>query len=315
MSTQEDPASTQEDPASTQEDPASTQEDSGVPVRIQLLQRLQSLHRAGVVAIPRPVVVKPPAEPTIPDAGTAKDVVPTDNAAKATEKAAKATEKAAKAAVRSEMPEVAQVSAGGETVPNASPASQPVTDPVEALRLLNDEVCACTRCPELVQNRTQTVFGVGNVRPRLCFFGEGPGADEDRLGEPFVGAAGQLLDKVISAMGLKREEVYILNVVKCRPPGNRTPTEEEANHCRPFFTRQLEILQPEIICCLGGCAAKTLLQTNDPVGRLRGRFHSYENSKVVVTYHPAYLLRRPEEKGKTWSDMKMVMKELEGAGS
>jgi uracil-DNA glycosylase family 4 len=183
-------------------------------------------------------------------------------------------------------------------------------DPAAALQILQDEVCHCTKCPALVQNRTQTVFGVGTARPRLCFFGEGPGADEDRLGEPFVGAAGQLLNKMIAAMGVRREDVYILNVVKCRPPGNRTPTPEETENCRPFFVRQLEILKPEIICALGACAAHTLLQTESPVGELRGHLHAYQESKVVVTYHPAYLLRRPEEKGKTWSDLKIVMREL-----
>lgn len=256
----------------------SNSENSGDPLRTQLLQRLQSLQRAGVTSIPHPVAPIP-------------------------SQAADSGQTEATASARSETPSNApQDAPSGETE-----TAGLVTDPTEALRVLKDEVCQCTLCPELVNNRTQTVFGVGNVQPRLCFFGEGPGADEDRQGEPFVGAAGQLLDKIVAAMGLRREDVYILNVVKCRPPGNRTPTEEEANHCRPFFTRQLEILRPEFIVCLGACAAKTLLQTTASVGRLRGQFHNYENSRVIVTYHPAYLLRRPEEKGKTWSDMKMIM--------
>lgn len=268
-------------------------ENSGDPLRTQLLQRLQSLHRAGVTAIPHPVA--PPIPSQAEAAGVSAGHRDTEPVA------------AVQTAAASKQQEAPSDDADATSIPSS--AGQ-VTDPAESLRVLNDEVCQCTLCPELVKNRTQTVFGVGNPRPRLCFFGEGPGADEDRQGEPFVGAAGQLLDKIIAAMGLQREDVYILNVVKCRPPGNRTPTEEEANHCRPFFTRQLEILQPEFICCLGACAAKTLLQTTQSVGRLRGQFHAYEKSRVVVTYHPAYLLRRPEEKGKTWSDMKMIMHEM-----
>jgi DNA polymerase len=140
--------------------------------------------------------------------------------------------------------------------------------------------------------------------------GEAPGADEDRQGEPFVGRAGQLLTKIIEACTLRRQDVYILNVLKCRPPGNRTPTSDEAASCRPFFRRQLEIIRPEFICCLGSVAAATLLDTTESIGRLRGRFHDWCGVKVLVTYHPAYLLRNPAAKKQVWDDMKMLMKEM-----
>ncbi len=175
---------------------------------------------------------------------------------------------------------------------------------------MRPEVAACTLCADLVKNRTQTVFGAGDPHARLCFLGEAPGADEDRLGEPFVGKAGQLLDRIISACTLRREQIYILNVLKCRPPGNRTPAVDEVANCRFFFERQLELIAPEFICCLGAVAAQSLLRTTQSVGKLRGRFHDYRNSKVIVTYHPAYLLRSPDQKRKTWDDMKMLMGEM-----
>jgi DNA polymerase len=156
----------------------------------------------------------------------------------------------------------------------------------------------------------QIVFGIGPLRPKLVMVGEAPGAEEDRAGEPFVGAAGQLLDKILAASGLAREQVYIMNTLKCRPPGNRTPVDTEIENCRPFFESQLEILQPEYIICWGSIAARAVLRRNDSVGRLRGRFHSYKNAKVLVTYHPSYLLRTPDAKHQTWDDMKMLMREL-----
>ncbi|MCA9265323.1 MAG: uracil-DNA glycosylase [Planctomycetales bacterium] len=180
----------------------------------------------------------------------------------------------------------------------------------EALNVLAEEVTHCFQCAELSGQRNKTVFGVGNPAARLCFFGEGPGADEDRQGEPFVGRAGQLLDKIIAACTLTREEVYILNVVKCRPPGNRNPATDEIANCRPYFERQLEIIQPEFIVCLGSVAASTLLETTVPIGRLRGKFHDWRNSRVVATYHPAYLLRNPAAKADVWTDMQMLMKAM-----
>ena len=175
---------------------------------------------------------------------------------------------------------------------------------------LNAQVVACRKCEDIVCRRQRTVFGVGALNARVVMFGEAPGADEDRIGEPFVGAAGQLLDKILVASGLKRPEVYILNALKCRPPNNRTPTEEEIENCRPFFESQLETIQPEYIVCWGAIAVRAVLGSKDSVGRLRGRFHSFRGAKVLVTYHPSYLLRTPDAKKLTWEDMKMLMKDM-----
>ncbi len=180
----------------------------------------------------------------------------------------------------------------------------------EMLAILAKEVQACKKCTELACTRKQTVFGVGNASARIAFFGEAPGADEDRMGIPFVGRAGQLLDKIIVASKLKREDVYILNSLRCRPPGNRTPTDSEIEACRPFFEKQLAIVQPDYIVCLGSVAVRAILKTTETVGRLRGRFHSYRKAKVLVTYHPAYLLRNESAKKLTWEDMQILMKEL-----
>lgn len=175
---------------------------------------------------------------------------------------------------------------------------------------MNERVQACRLCSDIVTFRRQTVFGDGTLQPTICFFGEAPGADEDRVGEPFVGAAGQLLTRIIEAMGLKRAEVYILNALKCRPPQNRTPVPDEIDHCRQYAQAQLDILQPKFIVCLGAVAVRSLLQINNPVGQLRGRFHHYRGSQVVVTYHPAYLLRNEAAKKLVWEDMQMLMREL-----
>jgi len=181
---------------------------------------------------------------------------------------------------------------------------------VTALAALRDSVATCSRCRELATTRTQTVFGVGNPMARLVFLGEAPGADEDRQGEPFVGRAGQLLTKIIEACTLKREDVYILNILKCRPPGNRNPSPEEAANCREYLQQQLEIIRPEFICCLGSVAAQNLLDTTTSIGQLRGAIHHWNGIKVVATYHPAYLLRNPSAKRATWDDMRMIMQEM-----
>ena len=181
---------------------------------------------------------------------------------------------------------------------------------VEGLRVLAEEVAGCTACQELCSTRTQTVFGVGNPDARLCFLGEAPGADEDQTGEPFVGKAGQLLTRIIQAMGLRREDVYILNILKCRPPNNRNPLAGEVANCRSFFERQLDIIQPEYICCLGSVAAQNLLDTTISIGRLRGKLHDWNGKKVLATYHPAYLLREPDAKKKVWEDMKFLLGEM-----
>ena len=181
----------------------------------------------------------------------------------------------------------------------------------ESLKIVAEEVSRCTLCEELALTRTQTVFGVGNPDTELVFLGEAPGADEDRQGEPFVGRAGKLLDDIIvKGMKLRREDVYICNILRCRPPGNRNPLPEEAEHCRPFLDRTLEIIGPKFICCLGAVAAKNLLQVDTSIGKLRGKILDYNGIKVVCTYHPAYLLRNPAAKKDTWEDIKLLMREM-----
>jgi len=197
--------------------------------------------------------------------------------------------------------------AGADAVRDAPKADERTA----ALAAVAREVAACTRCPELARTRTQTVFGVGNPHARLVFCGEAPGEDEDRQGEPFVGRAGQLLNKIIAACTMRRQDVYILNILRCRPPGNRTPLPVEAANCREYLDRQLAIIQPEFICCLGAVAAQNLLETTAAIGKLRGRFHDYKGAKVLCTYHPAYLLRNPAAKRPTWEDMQLLMAEME----
>ena len=197
------------------------------------------------------------------------------------------------------------------TVSPPAPASPlPPGDRASQLDVIRQRVVQCVRCAELAATRTQTVFGVGNTHPRLAFLGEAPGADEDRQGEPFVGRAGQLLNDIIKACTLRREDVYILNILKCRPPGNRNPLPDEAENCREYLDAQLAILQPEYICCLGAVAAQNLLKTDESIGKLRGRFHLYHGIKVLCTYHPAYLLRNPAAKRPVWEDMQFLMAEM-----
>ncbi|MBI2682176.1 MAG: uracil-DNA glycosylase [Acidobacteriales bacterium] len=186
---------------------------------------------------------------------------------------------------------------------------QPGGDKREALAAIRAEIGDCTRC-RLHQGRKNIVFGVGNVDCEIMFVGEGPGADEDQQGEPFVGRAGQLLNNMIQAMGLRREQVYIANVVKCRPPGNRTPERDECDTCGPFLMRQVETIQPRIIVALGATAAKYLLGVNDSMSNLRGRIYDFRSTRLAVTYHPAFLLRDPRQKAEAWKDLQMVMKFL-----
>lgn len=200
------------------------------------------------------------------------------------------------------------ISAAQTTAPAKSAPAAPASAEGDSLETIRREVAACTRCRELASTRTQTVFGVGNPQARLCLLGEAPGADEDRKGEPFVGRAGQLLDRIIEACTLSRNDVYILNILKCRPPGNRNPEPDEAANCRGFLDRQLALIRPEFICCLGSVAAQNLLATKESIGRMRGRVFDYHGIQVVCTYHPAYLLRYPSMKKDTWEDMQMLMK-------
>ena len=289
-------------------------------VRRAIEQRLESLRSSGLDAIP---------------AGTGEHYfdftsIASDSLSDSVASKAQSTEPAAAASVSEKKPDYASsvpsinaedpVTADATASTSSTAASSKIStaekygavsaDKLNALNVIKTEVESCTRCDELCQNRTQTVFGVGTPETRLVFVGEGPGADEDRLGEPFVGAAGKLLDKIITACKLSREEVYILNTVKCRPPGNRNPSKEELANCWGYAERQLEVIQPEYICCLGSVAARTLLDTTQSLGRLRKQFHAYRGSRVLVTYHPAYLLRTPSAKKHVWEDMKMLMKEM-----
>jgi len=183
----------------------------------------------------------------------------------------------------------------------------------EALQILQQKVQKCTLCEELVENRTQTVFGVGKPNADIVFCGEAPGKSEDLQGEPFVGKAGELLDSIINWAGWKREDIYILNILKCRPPNNRDPKEDEAKNCRPFLNAQIKTINPKYIICLGRIAAVNLLglpQQTTKIGELRGKLHDYDGMKVLCTYHPAYLLRNPKMKQEVSEDLKILLGEI-----
>ncbi len=205
-----------------------------------------------------------------------------------------------------------------EAPSGAAPDAAAGGDPLAAadLAAMGRALAGCRRC-RLCQRRTQVVFGVGNPNARLVFVGEGPGADEDRIGEPFVGRAGQLLNAMLPSIGLKREDVYIANVVKCRPPGNRDPEPDEAAACMPFLRRQIELIDPAVIVCLGRVAARHLLGTSAPISSYRGRWTKWAGRDVLPTFHPAYLLRNPAAKRDSWADFKKLRERLragEGKG-
>jgi uracil-DNA glycosylase family 4 len=284
--------------------------DNGPPLlataRQSLVQRLDSLQRAGVLQIGK--VPSLPSERT-PVADLSREKRP---------------EPPSSPPVSAVLPHLPEQEA---PMPRSRPAPAPTSEssirtnpypdsPRDAaarqqlLNALNQQVRACKLCTLLARERTQTVFGVGNPVARVVFFGEAPGADEDRQGEPFVGRAGQLLTKIIEACGWRREDVYILNVLKCRPPDNRNPEPAETANCRPFFERQFEILQPEYIVCVGSVPSQALLETTESIGKLRSRFHRYRDSKVLATYHPSYLLRNPSAKKYVWEDMQLLMRDM-----
>ena len=283
-----------------------------------VIQRLESLQRAGVSHIGRgrlraaiPPSEKSDSGPAIRSSAAADHSSATEPLAQQSAVPAphvaispKDSPRSSPRAPASTAPALQQVLLDGGL--DLAPKLQ-ADERLPALQIVQSEVIGCTRCPQLATTRTQTVFGVGNPSARLVFLGEAPGADEDAQGEPFVGRAGQLLNKIIEACKLKREEVYILNVLKCRPPGNRNPLPDEMTNCRGFLDAQLNIIRPEFICCLGSIAAKALLNTEISIGRLRGRFHDYRGATVICTYHPAYLLRNPAAKKDVWEDMKMLI--------
>ncbi|EMI54846.1 uracil-DNA glycosylase [Rhodopirellula sallentina] len=251
---------------------------------------------AAEVAGEQPVAAQPADAAAVPQLAPPSDPAPTPPQSPPAAQPRPAQPKAAPAAV------------SGGSDPYAG-ESLPVAQRIATLQTLAETVAGCTRCKALAQCRTQTVFGEGNPAPRFVFFGEGPGADEDKTGRPFVGRAGQLLTKMIEASRLQRDEVYIMNTVKCRPPGNRNPEPSEVANCREYFEAQLQTLRPEYIVCLGAVSSQALLQTKLSIGRLRQKFHQYHDSKVLVIYHPAYLLRNPDAKRAAWADLQMLMKD------
>jgi len=201
-----------------------------------------------------------------------------------------------------------------QIVPAGTQDLQTTPDPAAALRLIRTDIGDCTRCKLHRLGRRQIVFGVGNPEADLMFVGEAPGRDEDQQGIPFVGRAGQLLTKIIEAIGLKREDVYIANVIKCRPPENRNPEPDEVETCEPFLFQQIDTIKPKVIVALGTFAARALLRTLDPISRLRGRVYDYRGAKLIPTFHPAYLLRNPSSKREVWEDMKRVRELLKLEG-
>jgi uracil-DNA glycosylase family 4 len=299
-------------------------------VRRALKQRLESLQRAGVTQIGRATLAaggetSPEADQSLPSVAVQPHLASVLPATKSDHPAVNGPTASigptvpplADAVEESLMPRgkkpptesvLPQVSVRSLPYPAGGPRT--IGDKINDFAAVADVVAHCTLCKELAATRTQTVFGVGNVNARVAFFGEAPGADEDRVGEPFIGRAGQLLTKIIEACGWRREDVYILNVLKCRPPDNRTPLPPEVDNCRQYFQRQFEVIRPEFIVCAGAIPAQALLETTEAVGKLRGRFHQYRDSKVLVTYHPAYLLRNPAAKKFVWDDMQILLKEM-----
>jgi len=266
------------------------------------------LPHEGALPVARPVVeAAPPPAPSIPPPVTAPASAPVVVAAPARLEPPTLVRPAAP-------PPVVRALFGEPAV--AAPAPRISAGPplqgearVGALAVIQDEVRGCTSC-RLGAARRNTVFARGNPFARLCFIGEGPGEQEDKQGVPFVGPAGQLLDKIIVAMGLSPEDVYVVNVVKCRPPNNRVPEPDEMRTCTPFLVRQLDLVRPEAIVALGRTAVGFLLDSKDSMSRMRGKWHTYEGIPVLPTWHPAYLLRTPEAKADTWADMKVVMARL-----
>jgi DNA polymerase len=277
----------------------------------QVRQRLESLHRAGVTDWPRPGfrrIQKPEPEPA------SVDPAPVATPPEPRELSVPAAVMPPRSAIRSPEPAPQPLALGslfeesGFETPPVPAGERPAV-----LAAAAAEVARCIRCPHLAETRTQTVFGCGTPTARLMFIGEAPGADEDRLGQPFVGRAGQLLtDMITKGMGLRREDVYIANILKCRPPGNRTPTAEEAANCSGYLEHQIAVIRPEFLCLLGKTAAVGVLgvDSTTTMSRLRGRWHRHHGIRTLVTFHPSYLLRNPAAKKDAWEDLQLLMKEM-----
>jgi uracil-DNA glycosylase len=212
-------------------------------------------------------------------------------------------------ATLSEPTELTPASAPCKSDAASDASDSSISVPADPLDSIQTDIGDCQRC-KLAQHRTRIVFGEGSPSARLMFVGEAPGFDEDQQGMPFVGKAGQLLSRIIQAINLARDQVYICNVIKCRPPGNRNPEPDEILACFPFLNRQIASIQPEYICALGTFAAQTLLKTTQPISRLRGQFYDYNGIRLLPTFHPSYLLRSPDKKREVWEDMKLLMNEM-----
>lgn len=289
-------------------------------VQRAVVQRLDDFRRAGLTHWKRIVPAAPePGLPTPARAATSTPSVAASMKPAAPVRSEPVSREQSRPPVQSE-PQVTPMAPKRSTpaaVPPAplliqpfQPLDLPPQERVTQLKILAEKVKACVRCQELASTRTQTVFGVGDPNAKIVFVGEAPGADEDQQGEPFVGRAGQLLNDIIKACRLKREEIYICNVLRCRPPGNRLPSIEEAGNCREYLDGQLAIVNPEYIVCWGSTAAKNLLASELPIGKMRGKFYEYGRSKVICTYHPSYLLRNPAAKKDVWEDMKFLFKDM-----
>jgi DNA polymerase len=281
--------------------PQDQQHPQVVKIKRAILQRLESMERAGLTHWKKSPVIR---------AKIAMPATPTPIARPATAQTAPAPAPL-KTVTRSDIPTPQKPAVKLPSLEIIAQLEQSSDARCQALAPVAREVAACRRCKELAETRTQTVFGVGNPHAKLVFCGEAPGADEDRQGEPFVGRAGQLLTDIIEkGMKIRRQDIYILNILRCRPPGNRTPLPLEAANCREYLDRQLAIIQPQYICCLGAVAAQNLLQREDSIGRLRGVLHDLDGIKVLCTYHPAYLLRNPSAKKYVWDDIQILMAEM-----
>lgn len=296
-------------------------------LRSATLQYLQSLRRAGVTHLPRPQRSAPleataaptpkqtaPPRPHGPQTRAAVPQ-PRSNEVSPANAVSERDARPSAAVVPGEAPRprVAEV---GRSTSELRRLVQTEGNPLtreereKRLRAVACEVAKCRRCEELAESRTQTVFGVGSPEARIMFIGEAPGADEDRQGEPFVGKAGQLLNKIIEACQIRREELYICNTLRCRPPGNRTPTSAEAANCREFLDAQIALVDPEYIVCWGNVAAQNLLNTKQSMARMRQMFHQHGRAKVLCTYHPSYLLRNPPAKKEVWEDMQFLFRDM-----
>ena len=290
-----------------------------------IAQLLQHLSGVGVTHVPRvafPKPVKPSLKADSMARRSASTTVAGINAADATKPGRKSPKAAAA------VPELRRPTSGLRSMKDLKVTDADRPEALAEVRGLlqqtlidsqqkHDALCAlaaivakCRRCNELAATRKQTVFGVGDPNARIMFIGEAPGADEDAKGEPFVGEAGQLLNKIVTACKLRREDIYICNVLRCRPPGNRNPLPQETSNCREFLDAQIQIVQPEYIICWGAVAAQNLLNETRAVGKLRRQFFTHNGAKVMCTYHPSYLIRNPSAKKEVWEDMKFFMQEL-----